>query len=839
MINQKRALLRFLPSRILLTSCLLLITCLYAAAGTLRGRVTDTTGKIIPYASVLLKGTTTGTVANARGEYVLDIPDGKYVVICRHIGYRSAELAGNIVNGAVADISFRLVPQQYELTTRDVQTNQFLGSELMRKVIRQRPALEQELKNYTTDIYIKGQLRFRDVPDKILGMSVKTTNEFEDSIKNQIIYLSETYARYAVDSQGRSRTDVYATKVSGNNDTYGFNNPQVVSFYHNLISFGKSLNPRGFVSPLADNAFTYYKFRFAGSYTDGNRQISRIEVIPKYRFDPAFSGYINIVNDAWRLYSLDLQVLPDQQLELVDTLKIQQVFVPTGDEERTWVLKQQIIQPSTHFFGFHIAGNFVQVYDRYNLSPVFAKEYFNKTLIRYADSSNHRPLKYWDTLRPVPLLAEEKRDYRLKDSIETIEHSSRYLDSMDKASNHINYPLWIGWEQTITRERKNMRIVLPAILDAVQYNTVEGAVIQVSPELTKSLQHRSWHALYVNPNVRYGFSNGRFNAHLTTSYTWGKHSQQQVFLSGGKRIFQFNNDQPITPRGNTFSTLLYENNVMKIYQADFVQAEYSHGLKTGLTAKVVAMYENRSPLENTTSFKFFSYKDREFTPNYPVFAMQNIPRHQSMQLSTVITWQPGLQYIDHPLEREVLPGTRYPSVTLSYTQGVQGLFGSDVNFSKWKLQVRQDVPLQLFGLFRYHVGAGGFFNTRSVYSPDFNHYQGNQSTIANEYLNSFQALDFYALSNVDNLYNYGHVEWHLNGLLSNRIPVMRKLNWYFVTGSNALHINRQQYYYDVFVGVENILKILRIDIVRSYMHNSQGITYLKFSIPGILGNKDN
>ena len=40
-------------------------------------------------------------------------------------------------------------------------------------------------------------------------------------------------------------------------------------------------------------------------------------------------------------------------------------------------------------------------------------------------------------------------------------------------------------------------------------------------------------------------------------------------IAGGKRVFQFDNNNPITPLFNTVATLQYERNWMKIYEANF------------------------------------------------------------------------------------------------------------------------------------------------------------------------------------------------------------------------------------------------------------------------------
>jgi hypothetical protein len=105
-----------------------------------------------------------------------------------------------------------------------------------------------------------------------------------------------------------------------------------------------------------------------------------------------------------------------------------------------------------------------------------------------------------------------------------------------------------------------------------------------------------------------------------------------------------------------------------------------------------------------------------------------------------------------------------------------------------------------------------------VQVPDYNHFNGNISTIVTEYLNSFQLLPIYQFSNISRFYALAHVEHNFKGFLTNKIPGFRKLNLYLVAGGNGFYINRKNNYYEVFAGFDNIFKQFRIDFVQSYLN---------------------
>lgn len=61
--------------------------------GTVSGKITDAeTGEILPGATVLVKGTTKGTVADMNGNYQLEVPQGSNLLVVSYIGYKPQEI---------------------------------------------------------------------------------------------------------------------------------------------------------------------------------------------------------------------------------------------------------------------------------------------------------------------------------------------------------------------------------------------------------------------------------------------------------------------------------------------------------------------------------------------------------------------------------------------------------------------------------------------------------------------------------------------------------------------------------------------------------------------------
>src|SRR5262249_33607270 len=145
--------------------------------------------------------------------------------------------------------------------------------------------------------------------------------------------------------------------------------------------------------------------------------------------------------------SLDLRLLKESQLEILDTLEIRQIHAPVGSEAtvgeptaggtgpggnaRTgpaggggWQVKSQGINFAVKILGFDAVGNFLNVYNNYDVAPVFSRRYFNNVLIRFDTAGNKKTKAYWDSIRPLPLEPDETVNYTIRDSIYRINQDS-------------------------------------------------------------------------------------------------------------------------------------------------------------------------------------------------------------------------------------------------------------------------------------------------------------------------------------------------------------------------------------------------------------------------------
>lgn len=814
--------------------CCFLLVGVQLCAQTIVGTVRNREGVHLPYATIEVKNNRLSITTNAEGKFVLNLPKGEHTISCQHVGYEKVAVTIQVAQDNNT-LDFVLQPVSLTLQEVVVKKGEDPAYAIMRNAIKQREKHRKEWQRFTTEVYTKGQLRLRDYPTKFMGQKV----DFEDgdTSKRKIIFLSESVAKYSVAPPNKTKTEVLATKVSGQSNAYGLSAPKIISFYDNNVNIGENLNTHGFVSPIADNALHYYAYKYEGAFFEEGRQISRIRVQPKRRFEPLFSGYINIVEDEWRIHSLQLQLLKENRMEWIDTLRLEQLYVPTTPNQ--WVLKSQVIYPSIKLLGFDGYGSFANIYSSYNFTPSFPKGYFDNILLTYTDSANKQTDSFWNTTRPIVLQQEEQEDYRKKDSLEAVRRSPAYMDSLDRVRNKINLMEVVTTGITISDAKSRSSLYFPSLLEMGGYNTVEGffgnAFVTYQKRLDTTLESRR--SIFITPELRYGLSNQHLNANLTTRYTYGKRYTNTIMVAGGKDVYQFNNASPVSIVGSSYSALINGKNNMKIYEAWFGNILFSKGLGNGLDVYVGANYQDRLPLENSSRFTLDKENGKTFTPNRPFpLTDTNIRRHQALTATIGLRWQPGTKYMQYP-NRMVSLGSKYPVFEWSYTQAFEKVLSSDIAYSKWLMRISDQLNFKLLGNFDYRIAAGGFINKKRVEVPDMIHYRGNTSSLlSGDYLTRFQMIPHYYFSHSQSFYTTLFAEHHFNGFLTNKIPGLKHWKWNLVTGVNALYLKSGAYYVEPVVGIENILKVFRVDYIWGFEKGGIKREDFRIGIKTTLGN---
>jgi hypothetical protein len=673
------------------------------------------------------------------------------------------------------------------------------------------------------------------------GKEAKSEMGFDSSGKG-IWYLAEQEAEYYA-ANGKERTIIRSVRESG--DPNGFGTPELpplITFYANNACQWETVAPRGFVSPISDNALYYYNYKYQGEFREGKYTVNKIQVIPKRDYEPLVHGTLYIVEDDWAIHSLDLLATTKSNLEFLDTLRFHQVFLPLKKD--TWVIKSQVLYPTVKFLGLDISGYWATVYDNQKVNEPVPDTIFNDKIISiYEKNANKKDTSYWTDKRPIPLETDEVRDYKVKDSLRVVQSDPVRIDSIRRRNNRFELSdILSGGYQYSSKKYKHVFSANSLLsFDLVNFNTVEG--VNVAPKISWKYAMDTGKSLQTNLYTRYGFSNEHFNALVRTAYTTSERSWRGRFwrigAEGGRYVYQYNPQSTLMPIYNTISTIFSANNHMKLYErwngALFVERHYGNGFRWN--AKLD--YQRRLPLDNTTSFSLSGDADENFTSNVPPELSWVTWEEHNAALATVsLAYRPGTTYTQYP-DHKVPARSNWPLFSLWYQKGIPGIAESKSDFDKWRFSVEDDMNLKLFGSMSYNASIGGFLNDKYVSLPDLMHLADNELFVAAPYRKSFQLAPYYQYSNVANLYGELHLEYSLKGLLTNKIPLLRQAKWYLVMGTNTFYAGQNNYYTEAFAGIDNlgfkVYRFLRLDVVHSWDHMNRQTTGVRIGL-NLLGS---
>ena len=828
----------------LLLVIILLIVESGALAQTIRGSVIDENGQPLPFTTIYKKGTTDGTSSNIQGAYFLELEPGIAQVVFQYIGYKTQVYEVNLDKGETLNLDITLAPELIRLkelvVTGDGRDPAYY---IMSQAINRRKYHLNEVRAYQCDVYVKGMQTIEKKPDKILGFAV--------TIDTGIVYLSESVSVLSFLQPNKIHERMISSKVSGDNRAFSYNqaSEMLVNFYQNILT-ADGLSERGFISPLANSAMSYYNYRLVGIIEENGHIINKIEVLPKRKNDPVFSGYIYILENSWRIHSVDLLLTKDNQIEFLDNLSIKQVYAPV--EHGIWMMLSQKFTFDLKVFGFEGRGNFIGIHSNYKIEPAYdvstpeaqdsqteepqivkipkrkrrkneasensifenEKKVFNNELLTIEEGSNQRDSTYWERVRPIPLTRLERQDYLFKDSIKVIIDSQPYKDSIDRKANKINPEniLFSGYMHRNTY--KGSYLSFDPLLEIVQFNTVEGPALNLRVLYTQLKDEQPWWR--VIPEVRYGFASEQAYAKLRAVHIYNVKKFAQVEFTGGHFIYQINESNPIPNWLNSLYSLFLRENYMKLYDKHFFKFRHQFELTNGLFLTSTFEYARRRSLENNSDFSFFREGRVNYTTNTPYNAAltdTSFPAHNALTFDFLLRIRFAQTYIDRP-DRKFILESRYPKLNVSYRWGAN-IFGSDINYHQLELEARHDLDLGMLGDANLLLSYGKFLETNSSYFVDFKHFEGNQVLLSKFNGGAFQLLDYYRYS-TNQSYLQGQYEHHFNGFVFNKLPLLRKLRTQVVTTINYLHTPQLDHYLEFGVGIEHIFKVGRIDYFHSY-----------------------
>ena len=775
--------------------------------GQLTGTVKDAAGKPLEYVSVYIEDSFIGTVTNDAGVFLLQTQSvSKGDLIFKYLGYETQRVPFDVNTKNAFEIT--LIESVLALSEVTVNATENPAHPIIRAAQRKRKENLEKSEEYTADYYSRGIIRTKNLPKRVMGQKIDMFDEILDSTRSGILYLSETRSKLYSNGK-RFKEVITASKVSGDDQGYSYNSAKdsYFSFYENSVDIDPPI-----ASPIGNAAFGHYRYTLAGTFYDASGAlINQIEVKPKSKQLPAFTGTIYVVEDDWALYGVDVYVTKEQTA--LDTFRIKQTF-NFNKAMKEWVKATQVLDFEIKIFGFNFNGRFSGVFSDYNLKPTFEKKTFDKYVFEVREDANKKDSVFWSQ-RPIPLTLEEQNDYLKKDSLQIIKRSPAYLDSIQKDKNKWRFGDVMG--KTFYNTTRNNRITWISPLARGNFNPVQGYYYTTGFQFREDYWEHDQHITDFEVSSSYGISDKTWYPKLHFNHVFNKQHYARISFSAGKQLLQY--DDGLFPDIiNSISSLFFKENHAKWYEKSYAGVSFYSRISPSLTMRYSGEFQKRRSRVNSTNFSFRK-KDTPYEVNLPSNGLFDFESHQLYQHSLGISFYPGTKIWKHPERNFYESPADTPSIHVRFSQAL----GSDIkryNYAKLSLSLRQTISMGTFGESSYALRAGSFFNKEHLAFSDFQHFHGNEIFFMfGQSLNSFQLLPFYERSTMENYatlhWEHGFRKWGVG-----RWPLIKQFKGELIIGAHGLAVKGQKPYAEFSIGIGNlgfgrIFRGFRVDYFRA------------------------
>jgi len=825
----------------LLLLFVVLSTALMAQQTIIKGVVTDArTHETMPGVSVSFDGTSIGNSTDVQGNYRI-ITDGKYNRIkISFIGYKTQYK--DITPGTAQTVDIVLVEDRKtlnEVVIRSGKKTRYTNKnnpavELIRKVIAHKDQNRIENYNYAEfQQYERVLFSLSDLSDKFKQKRIFKNYQFlfteqdSDAIggKNLLpIYLEEKLSdNYYRKSPYVKKQVVQANKQVKYDENFVDNEGLKTYFnrlYMDIEIYDNNIPLLGnqLLSPIADGAPAFYKFFITDTIKDVSPQLIELSFTPRNTNNMLFEGKIYITMDGnYAVQKAELTVNKNVNLNFVR--KMQTTLAYTKTETGRYRLSQSDLKID---FGINknkgggVYGERIVLINNFAVDKPRPESTYTGPAQMIAFDAKEKGDAFWKANRPDTLKQSQLDIYKNIDSLQTIPSFRRTMDlvTLFVAGYKNEGPFEIGPTNTFYGG-----------------NAVEGFRARLGGRTTTALSKRYYFETY----GAYGFRDEQFKYFLSGTYSLNNKSIYSFPQEYIRASFQHDTKIPGTELGfvqedNFLLSIKRGESDLLTYNDQF-KIDYVHEYLNHFSYKVEFRSWNQAP-----GGALYFRNTENGLPN-------TINTLQTTDLSLELRYAPHEKFYQGKLYRTPIPD-KYPIFTLRFDQGFKGLLKGQYNYQSVTADINKRFYLSQLGFTDVEAEGGYIFNKLPFPLLDIHH--ANQSYALQ--LESYNLMNY--LEFVSDHYASINIDHHFNGLFFNRLPLINNLKlrevvsfkslwgglrsennpandaslFQFPTregGQSITHSLNNGPYMEASAGIENIFKLVRVDVVRrlSYLDN--------------------
>lgn len=800
----------------------------------IKGRITDAeTSQPVPFAGVAVPELSIGTRSDENGLYELRSDKPFREVRVTALGYRTQTIA--VQPGKTQNLDITLTSESTQLQEITIKPGKYRNKnnpavELIKLVVEHRDQNRVEnLRTFREEQYEKVLIGLSNLPDKVKDRKALKSLRFildnADTSKLEglsiiPIFLQENIQDLCLRADPKDRKlfikGNQSVKFPGYLEQEGINKSlrylnQDVDLYDNYVV----LLTDHFLSPISNLAPMFYRYYPMDTIEESGSKIVRLSFFPRNKTDMLLQGDLYIALDStYPVVRATFGVNPEINLNWVKSIELQQDFrrLPSGK----WVLAQEDYRMDFGLTrkGIGLFGQRLVSHREPQINPDLPDSLFQKAYgeVVYLPGSERSDTSYWAGARHFELNATEAATYGNMDSLQ----NTRLFKNTAKA-------LLIA---TIGYANAGPNFEIGPINTFYAFNSVEGTRLRLGGRTSSTLSKR----LNFDGYAAYGFQDQRW-----------KFGGTGTFALKGTAVNEF----PL--------------NLLRVrYQQDIriPGLELAHAQTNNLFTSFVRgvndkfVYFNRITLEHEREFRnHFSYTvGFEQQTQKPAGALHFEPVDISNVADDPVTtakayvqlrYAPGEKFFQTATYRQTID-VNYIA-TLRYARGIDGFYGGEYNFQELRASFYKFSNLPPIGYNYLYLEAGGVFG--KVPYPLLTIHRANQTYVYQIY--SYNLMNF--MEFISDRYVALNMDHNFYGFFLNKIPLIRKLKFREMAGVKVLYggispTNQPREgsglyrfpsypdgspisytleakpYVEASVGISNIFKVLRIDLVRRFTY---------------------
>lgn len=798
--------------------------------------IADDSKQPIPRATIAVIGAPVGnsTQTNDNGQYQLKI-NGNYTKIrVSYIGYDSKDIVLTTAPTQTIDVS--LVSQDNLLgevvikaPKRKYSNKDNPAVALIRKVIEHKDKNRLTGQQYAQyEQYEKISLGLSNLSEKFVNRKVFKNYQFlfetDDSAKTANKYylpafIEEKVAQVYYRKDPNKRKEIvlghqraqFDPKFVDNNGISAYFNKlyEEVDIYDNNIT----LLTNQFLSPIANSAPSFYRFYITDTIKTVQPNLVELSFFPRNKSDLLFKGKLYVTLDGnYAVSEAALGVTEDINLNFVRDLNVDLKFDKDANN-RFYLTKSSLgIDFAITDNGKGIKGNRTVNFKDYKSGIALPDSIYEgpDKVIAYTEEKKSDPT-FWAQKRQTPLLANELKIYHNLDTLQSMPSFRRFMD--------IAALVLSGYKQFGPVE-------VGPVNTFYSFNPVEGFRLRLGGRTTESFSKR----FYAETYAAYGFKDEKWKYFLSGTYAFNNKSVYSFPQHYIRASFQRDTKIPgqsleFIQEDNFLLSFKRGENESYIYN-DVYRVDYRKEFENHLSINLGFNKTKQSPAGSLT------YKTEQEDGSYRYFQELN-----STELSVGIRYAPNEEFYQGKLYRTPIFNP-YPIFNLSYTAGLKDVMQGEYAYHNFSASAFKRVYLSQFGYADVTLD-GTYIAGKDIPFPFLTIHRANQ-TYAYQ-LNSYNLMNF--LEFVSDHHAAVNIQYYMNGFILNKTPLIKRLKWREVFSFKAIYgglrkennpdfnpslfefqqndkAEQTSYtfgsapYMEASVGLTNIFKILRVDMVR-------------------------